>query len=74
MNREELYRIWKVEKSEITLQRLNPSFYAEIRKLLSDCMAALADSGIAIVTTRARVPIFFIGVSLRALAFVRRTG
>jgi DNA replication factor GINS len=37
MNREELYRAWKVEKSERALQRLPASFYAELRKLLGDC-------------------------------------
>jgi len=45
MNRDELYRNWKAEKSEITLQKLEPSFYVEVRKLLSDCMAASAATG-----------------------------
>jgi DNA replication factor GINS len=45
MNRDELYRIWKAEKSEKTLQRLPASFYAEVRKLLSDCKASSAATG-----------------------------
>jgi DNA replication factor GINS len=45
MNREELYRIWKAEKSEMMLQKLDSSFYAEVRKLLSDCMAASVATG-----------------------------
>jgi DNA replication factor GINS len=42
MNREELYQIWKTEKSQKTLQKLSPQFYAEARKLLSDSRAASA--------------------------------
>jgi DNA replication factor GINS len=45
MNRDELYRIWKAEKSENALQRLPMPFYAEVRKLLSDCKASSATSG-----------------------------
>jgi DNA replication factor GINS len=45
MNREELYRIWRAEKSEVELQRLQPSFYAEARKLLGDCRTASALAG-----------------------------
>jgi len=40
MNRDELYRIWKTEKSEKTLQRLPSSFYSEVGKLLSDSKVA----------------------------------
>ena len=45
MNRDELYRIWKAEKGEKTLQRLPAPFYAEVRKILSDCKASSAASG-----------------------------
>jgi DNA replication factor GINS len=45
MNRDELYQIWKIEKSEKTLQKLPPQFYAEVRKLLSDSRAASAATG-----------------------------
>ena len=45
MNREELYRIWKAEKSEITLNKLDPSFYADVRALLNDCMATSVATG-----------------------------
>jgi DNA replication factor GINS len=45
MNRDELYRIWKAEKSEKALQRLPIQFYAEVRKLLSDCKASSAATG-----------------------------
>jgi DNA replication factor GINS len=45
MNRDELYRVWKAEKSENTLQRLPLPFYAEVRKLLSDCKMSSAASG-----------------------------
>ena len=45
MNRDELYRIWKTEKSQETLQKLPPSFYAEVRKLLSDCRTSSAATG-----------------------------
>jgi DNA replication factor GINS len=45
MNRDELYRIWKAEKSEKALQRLSMPFYAEVRKLLSDCKASSAATG-----------------------------
>jgi DNA replication factor GINS len=44
MNRDELYRIWKAEKSEKALQRLPVSFYAEVKKLLSDCKTSSAAS------------------------------
>lgn len=40
MNRDELYRIWKTEKSERTLQRLPSSFYSEVDRLLSDSKAS----------------------------------
>lgn len=42
MNRDELYRLWKAEKSQETLQNLSPSFYTEVRKLLNDCKASSA--------------------------------
>jgi len=45
MNRDELYRIWKTEKSQEALQRLLPSFYVEVRKLLSDCRASSVATG-----------------------------
>jgi DNA replication factor GINS len=45
MNRDELYRIWKAEKSEKTLQRLPAQFYTEVRKLLSECKASSAATG-----------------------------
>jgi DNA replication factor GINS len=45
MNRDELYRIWKAEKSENALQRLPVPFYAEVRKLLSDCKMSSAATG-----------------------------
>jgi DNA replication factor GINS len=45
MNRDELYRIWKAEKSDKTLQRLPAPFYAEVRKLLSDCKTSSAATG-----------------------------
>jgi len=45
MNHDDLYRIWKAEKSEKTLQRLPPSFYAEVARLLSDSKAAVDATG-----------------------------
>ncbi len=45
MNRDELYRLWKAEKSDRALQRLPPSFYSEVSRLLSDSKAALAATG-----------------------------
>ena len=45
MNRDELYRIWKAEKSENGLQRLPVSFYTEVRRLLNDCKTASAATG-----------------------------
>jgi DNA replication factor GINS len=45
MNREELHRAWKAEKSERALQRLPASFYAELRKLLGDCKTSSAVTG-----------------------------
>jgi DNA replication factor GINS len=45
MNRDELYRIWKAEKSEKVLQRLPMPFYSEVRKLLNDCKASSAATG-----------------------------
>ena len=45
MNRDELYRIWKAEKSEKTLQKLPAQFYTEVRKLLSECKASSAATG-----------------------------
>jgi DNA replication factor GINS len=45
MNRDELYRIWKAEKSEKTLQRLPAQFYAEVRNLLTECCASSAATG-----------------------------
>jgi DNA replication factor GINS len=45
MNRDDLYRIWKAEKSEKVLQRLPMQFYAEVRKLLSDCKTSSAATG-----------------------------
>ena len=40
MNRDDLYRIWKAEKSEKSLQKLPPSFYTEVRRLLGDSKAS----------------------------------
>jgi DNA replication factor GINS len=40
MNRDELYRIWKTEKSEKTLQKLPSSFYSDVERLLSESKAA----------------------------------
>lgn len=45
MNRDELYRIWKTEKSENTLQRLPSSFYSEVTRLLSDSKASSTATG-----------------------------
>jgi DNA replication factor GINS len=45
MNRDDLYRIWKAEKSEKTLQKLPPSFYTEVRRLLSDSKASSTATG-----------------------------
>ena len=45
MTRDELYRIWKAEKSEKTLQKLPAPFYAEVRKLLSECKTSSAATG-----------------------------
>jgi DNA replication factor GINS len=45
MNRDDLYRIWKAEKSEKVLQRLPMPFYAEVRRLLNDCKASSAATG-----------------------------
>lgn len=45
MNRDDLYRIWKAERADKALQRLPPSFYAEVNRLLSDSHAALAATG-----------------------------
>lgn len=40
MNRDELYEIWKTEKSEKTLQKLPSSFYSDVDRLLSESKAA----------------------------------
>jgi len=40
MNRDELYRIWKTEKSEKTLQKLPSSFYPDVERLLGESKAA----------------------------------
>lgn len=45
MNRDELYRVWKTEKVQETLQILPVSFYAEVRKLLSDCRTSSMATG-----------------------------
>jgi len=45
MNRDDLYRAWKSEKTEKTLQRLPSSFYSEVRRLLDDSKAASAARG-----------------------------
>jgi len=45
MNRDDLYRAWKSEKTEKTLQRLPSSFYSELRRLLGDSKAASASRG-----------------------------
>jgi len=45
MNRDELYRIWKAEKTDKVLQRLPRSFYAEAGRLVSDAKAAFAATG-----------------------------
>ncbi len=45
MNREELYRIWKAEKSEKTLQKLSSNFYSEVARLLNDSKTKSATTG-----------------------------
>jgi len=45
MNRDELHRIWKSEKSDSALQKLPTSFYAEVKKLLSNCKSFSGASG-----------------------------
>jgi len=45
MNRDDLYRIWKTEKNEKTLQRLPTSFYSEVSKILCDSKAAVNARG-----------------------------
>jgi len=45
MNRDDLYRIWKTEKNEKSLQRLPSSFYSEVSKILSDSKAASSARG-----------------------------
>jgi DNA replication factor GINS len=45
MNRDELYRIWKAEKTDRALQNVSKSFYSEISRLVSDCRTALAATG-----------------------------
>jgi DNA replication factor GINS len=45
MNRDDLYRIWKAEKTDKALQRVPKSFYSEVSRLVSDCKTALAATG-----------------------------
>jgi DNA replication factor GINS len=45
MNRDELYRIWKAEKSEKALQTLPASFYSEVSTLLSDSKPSSTATG-----------------------------
>jgi DNA replication factor GINS len=45
MNRDNLYRIWKAEKTDKALQRVPKSFYSEVSGLVSDCKTALAATG-----------------------------
>lgn len=45
MNRDELYRIWKAEKSEKSLQKLPSSFYSEVSRLLSDSKSPSTATG-----------------------------
>lgn len=45
MNRDDLYRIWKTEKNEKSLQQLPSSFYSEVSKILCDSKAASSASG-----------------------------
>jgi len=40
MNRDELYRIWKIEKSESALQKIPQSFYSDVSRLLNDAKAS----------------------------------
>jgi DNA replication factor GINS len=40
MNRDELYRIWKAEKTDKTFQKLPSSFYSEVSRLVTDSKAA----------------------------------
>lgn len=45
MNRDELYRIWKIEKGERALQKLPQSFYSEVSRLLNDSKASCEATG-----------------------------
>lgn len=45
MNRDDLYRIWKAEKTDKALQRVPKSFYSEVSRLVSDCKTALSATG-----------------------------
>jgi len=45
MNRDDLHRIWKIEKNEKTLQKLPSSFYSEVSKILCDSKAASSERG-----------------------------
>jgi len=45
MNRDELYRIWKAEKNEKTLQKIAPSFYDDVARLLDDCESSAVAAG-----------------------------
>jgi DNA replication factor GINS len=45
MNRDELYRIWKAEKNEKALQKIPPSFYDDVARLISDCESSAVAAG-----------------------------
>lgn len=45
MNRDELYRIWKTERNEKTLQKLPASFYSDVSRMFSDSKAASSATG-----------------------------
>ncbi len=45
MNRDEIYRIWKAERSEKALQKVPPSFYDDVARLLNDCESSAVAAG-----------------------------
>jgi len=45
MNRDELHRIWKAEKSEKNLQTIPSSFYNDVARLLNECEASAPAAG-----------------------------
>lgn len=45
MNRDDLYRIWKAEKSETSMQTISSSFYNDMARLLRECEASAAATG-----------------------------